>query len=226
MKPFKVTIRFSAPLVLSDYPVHLDALLAWCYANEAEEGGAENPWEMSSDLSPGLARAEGEGGQWCWKASRVLFTPSSEKHLMNMLRRTDPEKFQEDYDKGHYTSVRGPKGSVNSIDSNSGQYRAYQMYISYQWMEKAEAYGVGDIDTVKEWLDRLSSVGKLGRNGFGTIASIEVEECSAAESLWRNRVLPQGVEGVDGITYAPVMATLHPPYWNQQDREMVMEPVS
>ncbi len=227
MSPFKVTFRFRAPVVMdSEYPIHLDALLAWCVMDEAESMGESNPWVIADDLSELLARTgDSDGQDWCWQASRLRFTASTGRTAMNMLRKTDPVSFLEDFDKGRYMAPRGPNGTVSSVDTNSGQYRGYQMFIQYQWMEKAIAYGVGDIDLVRQLLSRLAGVGKLVRNGFGLLASMEVESCEEAVDLWRDRVLPNGMAGLPGIAYVPSLNCLRPPYWRKADRIMAMDPV-
>lgn len=221
MQPFKVTFRFQSPVVTdSEYPIHLDALIAWAVADEAESSGSPTAWEDADDLSFALDNAENENGK-VWKASRLIFTPQTERVLMNMIRKSNPEKIMEDYDAGRFEHSR----KVNVINTNSGQYRAYQMLIAHQWMEKAEAWGVGDIETVKDLLTRLKSVGKMGRNGFGLISSIEVEECTNAAIQWRLRVLPVDMDGVPGITYTPGYHCLCAPYWRKTSQVVAQEPV-
>lgn len=221
MQPFKVTIRFQSPLVTdSEYPTHLDALIAWAVADEAEASGSATAWTDADDLSFALDSEENDNGK-VWKASRLLFTPQTERVLMNMIRKSKPEMIMEDYDAGYFTHPR----QVNSINTNSGQYRAYQLLIAHQWMEKAEAWGVGDIDVVKDLLFRLSNVGKMGRNGFGLISSIEVIPCAEAEVQWRLRVLPQGMDGVPGVAYAPGFHCLVAPYWRKSNQVVAQEPI-
>lgn len=221
MQPFKVTFRFQSPVVTdSEYPIHLDALIAWAVSDEAEAAGSDTAWADADDLAFALDSEQNENGR-VWKASRLIFTPKTERVLMNMIRKSNPEKIMEDYDAGRFTNPR----QVNSIDSNSGQYRAYQMFIAHQWMEKAEAWGVGDIDAVKDLLSRLRSVGKMGRNGFGLISSIEVEPCEEADVQWRLRVLPDGMAGVPGVAYAPGYHCLRAPYWRKTSQVLAQEPV-
>lgn len=221
MDPFKVTFRFISPVVTdSEYPIHLDALIAWAAVNEAEAAGSDDAWAEGDDLSFALDSAENEHGR-VWKTSRLIFTPLTERVQMNMIRKSDPEKTMEDYDAGHFKHPR----TVNSINTNSGQYRAYQMFIAHQWIEKAEAWGVGDIEVVKILLSRLRNVGKKGSNGFGRIESFDVEPCSEADVQWRLRVLPHGMEGVPGVTYAPGFHCLRAPYWENLKQVEAMEPI-
>ena len=221
MKPLKVTFTFTSPLVTdSEYPVHLDALLAWAEADEAEAFGQENPWELAEDLSH-LLDNEGEGENLVWKASMLRFTPASEKLPINMIRKTDPEEYLQDLDRGAFK----PKRSLTRVDTRSGQQRAYQLYMLCQWIEKAEAWGVGDIDLVKDRLARLHNVGKLARNGFGLIKEIIVEPCAEAADLWQVRVLPKGSAGAKGFAYAPVLHCLRAPYWKVINQVEALEPI-
>lgn len=221
MEPFKVTFRFESPLVVdSEYPIHLDALIAWAVSDEAEQGGSDDAWAEADDLSFVLDAAENEHGR-VWKASRLVFTPCTERIPMNMIRKSNPGAVLEDYDAGRFAHAR----AVNLIKTGSGQYRAYQMFINYQWMVKAEAWGVGDIETTKELLGRLRNVGKKGANGFGRIESIDVAPCDKAEVRWRLRVLPLGMDGVPGVDYATGYHCLRAPYWKKLNRVEALEPI-
>lgn len=221
MTPFKVTIRFRSPVVIeSEYPIHLDALIAWAVVKDLELAGHDSPWAAGDDLSSCLACAENEEGK-VWKASRLMFTPNRERVMINMIRKSDPETFLSDQTAGYFEHGR----KISGIDTRSGQYRAYQMLVPYQWMDKAEAWGVGDLDEVRSHLSQLSNIGKMGRNGFGLIESVEVKADPEAEDKWRLRVLPPGLEGAVGVEYAPAFHCLQAPYWRKTSRVMAMEPV-
>lgn len=220
-QPFKVTIRLRSPVVLeSEYPIHLDALIAWHVVREAEGAEMEDPWAAGDDLSDFLASEENQNGR-VWKASRLIFTPLRERGMLNAIRKSDPETFLADMNAGYYATTR----KLSGIDTRSGQYRAYQMLIPYQWMDKVEAWGVGDIEAVREALQSLQHIGKLSRNGFGLIFEITVEADPAGDDKWRLRVLPEGMQGAVGVAYAPAMHCLSAPYWRKTNRVVAMEPV-
>lgn len=220
-KPFKVTIRFKSPVVLeSEYPIHLDGLLAWAITQEEADVEHES-WAFAEDLSMWLDSAENKNGK-VWKASRLMFTPMRERGQINMIRKSDPEQFLQDFDAGMFQHSRG----ITSINTRSGQYRAYQLLVPYQWMEKAEAWGVGDIKEVASLLVHLKNIGKQGRNGFGLIESVTVEaDLVAAEEKWRIRILPQNMAGMPGVDYAPAIHCLSVPYWQKTKRVVAMEPI-
>ena len=230
MVPLKITFTFGSPVVVdSEYPIHLDALLAWARVQENIALGMANAWQFGDDLP--LARA-GEGTDWVWQASRLLFTPKMGRQIVNMLRESSPEQFYADFDEELWCNDKCPgkagKGRKKPpvIQTRSGQYRAYMYYVSTQWMERAEAWCVGDPARVREMLNRIESVGKMGRNGFGIIASVNVEEDQAAIELWRLRVLPEGIDRLHGTEYAPVMSPPRAPYWDKLARVPMCEPIS
>lgn len=219
-KPFKVTFRFRTPIVLeSEYPIHLDALLAWAITQEEADVGHDS-WAFAEDLSLWLDSAENANGK-VWKASRLIFTPLRERGQINMIRKSDPETIMRDLDAGHFGHTR----TISSINTRSGQYRAYQMLVPYQWMEKAEAWGVGDIGEVKKLLGHLINIGKQARNGFGLIESFIIELDPSADVKWALRILPIGMPGISGVDYAPVLHCLSVPYWQKTNRVLAMEPI-
>jgi len=228
MQPLKVTFTLSHPVVFdNEYSIHLDALLAWARVQDAIDAGSSNPWPEGDDLP--LAKA-GQGADWVWQASRLFFTPETPRELINMQRKSDPEMFYKDFDEGLWT-IRNKAGEVvkgktpPKINTQSGQYRAYQYYVSAQWMSKVEAWCIGDLDKVKALLDRITHIGKMGRSGFGTVASCTVEIAPAASVNWALRALPMDVKPCTGVEYAPVMSPPRAPYWDKQRRVQMMEPV-
>lgn len=230
MHSLKITFTFGSPVVVdSEYPLHLDALLAWCRVQEAIEQGIAEPWPLGDDLP--LEKA-GTGKDWVWKASRLLFTAEAPRQLVNMQRKSSPEQFYADFDDGLWSNDKAGKVFKEGqkpkkppvVNTQSGQFRAYQFYVSTQWMKKAEAWCIGDPVRVKELLHRLESIGKMGRNGFGTVASVEVEVVPDQEQ-WRIRVLPEDVEGLSGVNYAPVTSAPRAPYWDKLKCVPMFEPI-
>jgi CRISPR type IV-associated protein Csf3 len=223
MEPLKITFTFSSPIVLvSDYPIHLDALLAFAVSQDAEDAGSENPWADSEDLSH-LFESYGEGEDMVWKASKLNFTPMSEPGTMNMIRKTDPEKIMYDHDAGKFK----PKRKLTRVDTQKGQMKAYQWLCYYQWMEKAEAYCIGDAEEIEDMLTYIKFVGKQGRNGYGVVKDIVVEPCAEAKQKWMNRVMPESFKDEqEEIQYAKAMHCLRPPYWKKLNRVVALEPVA
>lgn len=221
MTPIKVVFRFSSPVVVdSEYPIHLDALLAWARVNEAEEAKATSPWLLQDDLP--LARA-GNGDDWVWQASRLCFTAAAPRQIVNQQRKCDPERYYRDHKEGYWRATRSDKPPT--INPLSGQFRAYQFYVSTQWMDRAEAWCVGDIDRVRRLLSRITHVGKMGRNGFGLISSLEIEIDDSAHEAWKLRALPKDVEGISNVPYVSALTPPRAPYWEKTRRIVMREPV-
>jgi len=216
----KVTFEFGSPVVVdSEYPIYLDALLAFAKAKDAEGKGAPNPWSEAQDLPLGKA---GKGSNWVWKASVLLFTPGAPRELVNMQRKSDPDMFYRDHAAGLWGQN---KSRVPTINTKSGQLRAYQFYVSTQWMLKAEAWYVGDEKLIEYLLSKISHIGKMGRNGWGQISNHEVSRSREAAELWKLRVLPADVKGLKGVSYVPTISPPRAPYWDKLARVEMFEPI-
>ena len=246
MEALKVTFTFCAPVFIdSEQPIHMDALIASCVARDLDAMGEENAWLAADDLSAYLDKTDGANGDWVWKASRLIFTPASGIMFQNMTRKSDPDKYFADLGKywtGRNPSDDRPLGSINPetfrIDTRSGQQRGYQWLSASQWMEKAEAWLIGDRDALEDLLFRrdaddnvnykslrlLEHLGKAGRNGYGRIKRITVES-TVDDEKWRLRVLPSDVDGMPGTQYETVDACIRAPYWKKLNRVICKEPL-
>ena len=238
MQALKVTFKLASPLFLdSEYPIHLDALLAFALVQELEDKGDDDCWAKADEaLSPVLARSVGE--EWVWKASKLFMSPVSSILLSNQIRRSDPEMYFDDFHSESNPSGVWVSGFMKSgadrlinpdtfkINTASGQQRGYQWLAASQWVSEITAYAVGDIVAVEYYLNTyIHHIGKVGRNGFGRVSSVEVVP-HACEDDWRLRVLPLGERGKAGAVYAPVQACIRAPYWRKTDRVMAMELVA
>lgn len=212
MQALEVTFTLTSPVVLdSDYPTHLDGLLASCVSEEAQQFGSDSPWEDAEDLSHLLERSESDAnGGWVWKASALRFKPATERFFTSIVRRCEPEAFMQAMDSG-LLNMRKPR---NYVSGSSGHQKAYFLLHPYQWMEKATAWCVGDAMEVQAALQRVRFLGKMGRNGFGVVDSVAVEPSTEAEA-WRRRFLPEGLDGESGIQYVAATRRLQAPYWRK-----------
>lgn len=230
MEALKVTFTFATPLLIdSDYPIHMDAIIASAVCRLAESMGSENPWRDADDLSGYLDKTSGDN--WVWKASRLIFTPASGINFQNQIRKSDPARYLQDlgnYWVGKKPSDDRPLGSINpetfKIDTRSGQQRGYQWLISSQWMAKAEAWIIGDKEALEDLLKSITHIGKMGRNDYGRIKNMTIESTSEVER-WKLRVLPVNEIGLSGVDYELVNACLRAPYWKDINRGQVKEPL-
>lgn len=230
MEALKLTFTFSSPLLIdSEYPMHMDAIIASAVCRLSEEMGSENPWRDADDLSCYLDKTTGD--HWVWKASRLIFTPSSGISFQNQTRKSDPDRYFQDlgnYWTGKKPSEEKPIGSINPetfrINTGSGQQRGYQWLNASQWMSKAEAWVVGDKEALEDLLKTITHIGKMGRNDYGRIESLVVESTLEVDR-WKLRLLPIDEVGLDGVSYELVNGCLRAPYWKNINRIQVKEPL-
>lgn len=191
MEPFKVTLRLATPMVASGQMM-LDSVLAWCAVQEA--GG---DWSAAESLPLGSREAEGRS---YWLASRFFYfwTPAQ----CSILAKRIP-----------YSGVERFTGSKIKLYPGSGQYKAFCKVLRPIHVEKAVAYGVGDIDEVDYLLRRLTHFGKLVRSGYGRVKSVEVEPFGHD---WSVRIGGQLVRNVPApMSQAHGMGPYRPPYWDK-----------
>lgn len=222
MQALSITFSFRSPVVLeSDYPLHLDGLLASCVAQEAEEFGSDSAWQDAEDLSHLLERTDAdETGAWVWKASAFRFTARSERFFTSIVRRCEPEAFMHSMDAG-LLNMRRPR---NYLSAGTGNERSYFLLHSYQWMESATAWCIGDAGEIEQALRRVKYLGKMGRNGFGLVDSFSIGPTHEADA-WMRRFLPANHPGVPGTDYAAAQVRLQAPYWKKTGLQSAKAPV-
>lgn len=230
MEALKVTFTFSTPLLIdSEYPIHMDAIIASAVCRLAEKMGSDNPWRDADDLSGYLDKTAGDS--WVWKASRLVFTAKSGISFQNQIRKSDPDRHFQDlgnYWTGKKPSEDKPLGSINpdtfKIDTRSGQQRGYQWLNASQWMSKAEAWVIGDKEALEDLLQSITHIGKMGRNDYGRVKSMTIESTSEGER-WKLRVLPVEEVGLSDVDYELTNACLRAPYWKDINRSQAKEPL-
>jgi CRISPR type IV-associated protein Csf3 len=213
IEPFCVTWRLSQPVCLSERPLHLDALLAWARVREALQSGRTAQEALKAQLDLPLESAV-KGDNQIWKASALMFRFQSTPFLVQMTRRTSTEELAF----ARETIVTTRK---NKITQGTGQFKDFDLRITCQLVEKVEAYGVGDIAAVGALLEQVSALGKLTRNGWGTIADMQISPDSEALEKWRFRTLPSVFEKTEW--HYPGIGSVRPPYWRREGWEPVWE---
>jgi CRISPR type IV-associated protein Csf3 len=211
--PFSVTWHLCQPVCLSERPLHLDALLAWAKVKQALEQQIPPQEALQAQEDLPLEPAEKEG-QTIWKASALIFQYRSRPFLVPMTRKTSSDEIA-------FARKDLVKTTKNSITQGTGPYKDFDLRITCQWVEKVEAYGIGDADLVQTLLNRVLSLGRLTRNGWGTISSFQIAPCSEAQEKWRYRTLP-AVFKPTKLHYAGT-GSIRPPYWERQQWQPVWE---
>lgn len=223
MQPLSITFKLCSPVVFeNDHPLHLDGLLAACVSEEAEEFGSDTPWQDAEDLSHLLERTDADAQDaWVWKASAFRFKPVSERFFTSIVRRSEPVTFMHAIDQG-LLNMRSPRSYLNS---GSGQERSYFLLHSYQWMESATAWCIGDASEIEQALQRVKYLGKMGRNGFGAVESFSIGPC-AESTAWMRRFLPASHDGEPGGQYASAHLRLQAPYWKKTGLQLGKAPMT
>ena len=230
MLPLKITFAMKSPIIVdSEAPFHLDALLASCVCEDAQRLGSDNAWAEADDLSAYLERAT-FGDEWVWKASALQFTAHEGTSFVlsqiNMLRRSDPENVYDAHLRADWDSTRKINPATWKIDTASGQNRTYQWIAQMRHISHMTAWCVGDEHAIRDALSRVGGLGKMRRNGFGRVDSINVESAPAHEcDHWMLRTMPRGAAGLPGVAYEPVISPLRAPYWRKPSAVVAQEPL-
>ena len=209
MKAFKVTFTLNGEVAVPRHLIHLDDLLAWASVDAARESGVSDPIAAKDDLP--LARYETDSG-WCWKASALRFQVLSEPRLLCRTRRVDYETIARE--KERLIEFR-----ANKFTEGTGQYKGFDLRDPVQWVESANAYGVGDGAAVEALLKRIQFIGGLRKLGLGRVRSFEISP-SNEKDAWRYRHLPEPC-----ADHVPVIGGLNPPYWDRVRHQTVYEPI-
>ena len=206
MMPFRVTWRLSRPVCLGDRPLHLDALLAWARVDEAVQSGrtAQEALKAQEDLP--LERAI-KGDSQVWKASALMFKFRSSPFLVQMTRRTSPEELA--FARGRIMTTR-----KNTVTQGAGPFKDYDLRIACQWVDNVCAYGVGDLPAVSQLLKQVTALGKITRNGWGTISEMQIAADEDANEKWCYRTLPANFEKTQW--HYPGVGGVRPPYWRRE----------
>lgn len=212
MDAFRITWTLAGAMRRPDHPILLDALLAWAVVDEAREQGHPDPVSEQENLP--LARFETQDG-WCFKASSVAFRVLAGAYPMMMTRPTRVAEYAEARAKRHFI------GGADRITLGTGRHKAYFFSQPMQQVDKAVAFGVGDVDRVRELLERIKSLGKLRRMNAGAIRGFDVEAGEAFSDRWRHRVLPSEEPG-----YARIFSALRPPYWKRESGVEAYAPIT
>jgi CRISPR type IV-associated protein Csf3 len=194
MKPFRVNWQLSQPVCLSEYRLHLDALLASANVTQAIHDGASFKDALAHQEMLPLERFGGE--KWIWKASSLLFAFTSPPFLIQCVRRTDVDRIA--FAKGKLIDTKR-----SQISQGTGHYKNFDLRFAVQWVQSVTAYGIGDIEAVTRLLSSVPSLGKLTRNGWGKIAEVTVNEDPQEVNRWQLRTLPQWVSLPSSSTHCP-----------------------
>ncbi len=209
MTPLRITFTLDRPMRVPEFPIHLDALLAWSAVMAAGDMGHDDPLLAQEDLP--LA-SEGQGTDAVWCASQLLYRPRSTPELIALTKRYELEAIARR--QGEVIA-----GGPTKIPMGTGPYKAFVLGEPVVWVDRAVAYAIGDAGRIKDLLARITHIGKRRGIGMGRVSATDITPDARAESAWRYRVMPTPCDG-----YEAIEAVTRPPYWNRANRRIAYIP--
>jgi CRISPR type IV-associated protein Csf3 len=214
MQPFRVAVTFKSPMAEPRMPIHLDGLLSALRVAEDEN----IHWNLTQHDLP-LAKFTTDS-DWCFKASAFKVTRISEPAEWMMTGRINLTRAAEDRKSG-LLQLRSAKPVTAG-----GPFKTSKFSVTIIWA-RLEAWGIGDIDRVRELLAGCEQIGSRRSSSFGQVDTIEVDPIDEAACQWYLRNLPAGTETTfSGATYVPAIGNLKAPYWDRKHQREVLVPLS
>lgn len=207
-QPFRVELRLSSPMVAPEHPIHLDGVLEELLA-------AQSGYQVERPLPLPLS-TEQRDGEWVYQASAFQL-PRHARGIRTIVRRPEPE----------IDAVSAREGLAklpNSVTLGTGPNRAYVLSFPVQKVDRAIAYGIGDMTAVRSILEDLKGLGAKRRLGYGEIERRLVEPCEPHECPWWDRAMPWASS--DEAQSIPMVQTVHPPYWDRTNQRQAWLPLS
>lgn len=217
MKPLKLTWRLVSPIVVSAYPLHLDALVAFATAEEGKQQDLA-AWDMNATLELPFERAV-KGGLECWKASALQAVEPGEHSMRFWTRKSDPYDYAARLEAGQLdVKTKIPLKSYGiKFDQVRGQFKQMYKWLPVRSVQHLQAWCIGDEDRINELLapaaGYITYLGPKTRMGYGRVAEFTCEVDVSARENWMKRVLPWHEEG-----FVQVEAATQPPYWDIENR--------
>lgn len=218
MQPFRVQITLRTPMVEPRQAFHLDALLSALRVQVAEKGSESvDPRSIHHDLP--LDRYTSPSGEWCFKASAFRLHRESEAFPWMMTSRSDLVMAAEDRQSG-FLKLRAA-----APNTAGGPFKSSKFTVDLVWAS-LEAWGVGDVEGVRELMAHCTHVGGRRGTSCGEVDRIEVQPVSAEECPWYRRALPEDSESFPNLgTRALSIGHLRAPYWDKREHRKVLVPV-
>lgn len=191
-----VTAHLATPVIgLDTHPLHLDGPLSWgAYQQHLADHGHDSLPPMTDthavDFALPLATWTAEG-TWGWACSRGHYEPDG--HFTLAMRRRPPVDEMARYSDSakHHLSA--------------GPMKARDTPLPGTLVREVTWYALADPEPLKALLERVWSLGRLGRHGHGKVTGWSVAAHEDREA-WRDRVMPHP----DGMLQA-VRAPYHHP---------------
>lgn len=218
MRPLKINIRLSTPMMEPGNLFHLDALLAALRVKQVEaEHGTINPRDWHHDLP--LARYTSRSGAWVFKASAFTLKRESSSTPWMMSGGLNTTEAAEHRASG-LLHLR-----ANKPNPMGGHFKSSFFHKPIIWAE-LEGWCVGDKADVEALLAGCRQIGGRRGTGFGRVESIFVEEVDEATCRWYDRALPvdADIDAYGSESLVGMIGGLRPPYWDRTLHEPLVVP--
>lgn len=207
MPGFRVDIHLARPMVEPQRPLLLDSLLE-------ELAAARSGYAVARPVGLPLETA-GTADQWVYKASAFTWQVDF-REQRNIVRRLSISDMARD-------GARGLVEVRSKPATGTGPHRNYLLaYPVIGLAGPATAYGVGDVDAVRELLAGLHHLGAKRRLGHGEIARCDVTAVEDRDE-WMYRPLPWADAAKPD--WVPCVTTVRPPYYRRDQRVAAYAPV-
>ncbi len=217
MKPFRVLIKLSSAMVVPRQPLHLDALLSALRVARDEDKPGFDPSLIKDDIP--LDRYHSPSGEWCFKGSAFRLIRHAPSFMWMLTGRADLPAIAEDRHSG-FLRLR-----QNEVSTAGGPFKSTKTDLEVV-LADVEAFGVGDIDAVRDMLSECKQIGARRGIAFGNIASVHIEEVAEQECRWQWRVLPFDANTRElDVEASYAIAGLRAPYWDRLTHVKVAIPV-
>lgn len=214
--PLRITARLMGPIVVSDPPVHLDALLTMAVAKREGRPPVCAPIDVlramrEDPIDLPLARSS---CRRFYLATRMLGEP--EAHQLRHVQRRFP-----------VTQVIA-RGSAERLTRSAGEHKDFRAAIQVAHVTEPTWYAIGNEGAVRELLAWITGLGRRRAVGHGAVISWAVEPCEPWSASFPVldvegrplRNVPLDVPGLaDGVDVR--IGRVAPPYWLQVDEEEI-----
>lgn len=211
MEPLKIVWHLKRPMICNDIPLHLDSLVAWAAVEEAKEKGVEDYLSVLGYLPLGKTKDD------IWQASQLIYNNESSIQVFSM---TKPFNMYLEDAETHFDL-----GRKKQFKAGEGKFKGYDLRLNQQWRDIATAWCIGDKERLEILLPRITNLGKISRNNFGAVSSVEIVPDQQAEKLCELRTTPLSLDKPVKKGFARAMRVCSPPYWEKTRLEPCQVPI-
>lgn len=202
MKTLHISVELQSPIVMPKYPIHLDALLY-----EALNENSDMDKDTIISLLDGILDKE----NGVYKASAMRFLKSNDFPVTTFEWALATRTHWEDWQYSEHEKAK-------SIITKGGGFRKRVTTYDATLAKYVDFHAVGDANKIKFLLEMLGFIGRLNKQGFGQIASINISDCDQDYSFFDEngvlaRCLPINLVNEDiRSEYLQIINAVSPPY--------------